>query len=76
MSIQIQINEAQNSVSSGAGFRRRIAASALSAAVVVAGMCAFAVTAHAANAPFSLAFAKASNDLPIIMPICCQRRAR
>ncbi|MDN7526363.1 hypothetical protein [Burkholderia orbicola] len=56
--------------------RHRIAAGALSIAVAVVGVCAFAATAHAANTPFSLTFVKASNDLPIVMPICCQSRTR
>ncbi len=72
MSNQIQVNEAMNRTLTRDGFRRRIVAGALSATVAVT--CALAANAHAANAPFFLTFGKASNDLPIVMPICCQGR--
>ncbi|WP_152604000.1 hypothetical protein [Burkholderia pyrrocinia] len=74
---QIQIDKA--AINEPAAFarailRRRFTAGVLS--VAMAAACAFTMTAHATTAPCSLSFAKASNDLPIVMPICCQSRTR
>jgi len=79
MSNHIRIEEAPSLATSDAVRvtpRRRIAAGALSVAVAIAGVCAFATTTHAATTSFPLTFVKASNGLPIVMPICCQGRTR
>ncbi|MBN3794112.1 hypothetical protein [Burkholderia sp. Ac-20392] len=71
MSNQILVEQATNVSPMRAGIRGWIAVGALSMAVCV---CAFATNAHATVVPSLLTFSKASNDLPIVMPICCQRR--